>query len=135
VIGLNLDEVRPIAREITTDKTSEDVSKRLGAPYFRATSITLGAYEQHIFSLVAFTRKYHCTWYIKLSVSFNGRTKDITIGLPGENFTKDQPFQITAPAYRGIRGKGDFSAYGELYIWNGQPVAGFVKQDPKTYAG
>jgi hypothetical protein len=130
VIGFNLDETKPIAREIRPEKDFR-VAGYLGAPYFRERSVTLVSGEQHIFNIVALTKKYHCSWYIKLSMYVNDELKEFKVGLPAN--VGQKPFQITARADPGINKRGNFSVYEELWVWDGQSPGGFNKEEPKLY--
>jgi hypothetical protein len=130
IIGLNLDETKPIAREISPDKDFREAGY-LGAPYFRERSVTLTSGEQHIFNIVALTKKYHCLWYLKLSMYVNDELKEFDVGLPAN--VGQKPFQITARADPGTNKQGNFSVYEELWVWDGQSPGGFDKEEPNLY--
>jgi hypothetical protein len=132
LIGFDLDESIPVARTIDPSKKVGNPGY-LGKPYFRENTVTLTEGEQHIFNVVAATKNCHCVWNIELDIIADNRAQKIIAGLPEANGGNDKPFETTARADSRSHEKGNFAVYEELYVWDGERIAGFAHQDPRLY--
>ncbi|MER6988168.1 hypothetical protein ABT337_02165 [Saccharopolyspora hirsuta] len=94
-IGFDLDEVRPVARELRDDQ--------LGAPFFAGKAKQLTDGETAVFQIEARAAAAHYRWELEIDLVVDGRPQTIGVHPPGG------PFEIT--------GTGPGSS--AVYRWRG----------------
>lgn len=102
----NLDEERPIARELT-----DPLSLEYDGPYFKQGNIVrLVKGEIQPFLLIGISSSHYVEWEVEADVIIDGETQSITINNDGE------PFRVTGPAPK----KTGYERYFE-WQWYEQP--------------
>jgi hypothetical protein len=113
-IFFNLDEPRPVARELKPGLTA-------GRPYFASGNvISLTQKELQAFRIVAEVSADYVEWEIEADLVIDGEPETLTINRDGE------PFRLT-----GARQIDDYARYFE-WVWYEQPMHMWVSNRPNT---